>query len=116
MSCSSGKPSDKCQSEVTSTISLSIALEQYLTEKRKTWNPKSVVANERNLGLKVETFIQIVRDMDCQQLNSAHITDYKSKLFKLPANRAKRKEYRSLSLDDVFRMDMPEKDLLSAET
>lgn len=97
-------------------VSLTSAMDMYLTEKKKTWNPKSVEANERNLGLKIQTFIQIVGDIDCSLLRVTHVTDYKTKLFKIPVNRSKRKIYRSLTLDEIFQMDIPEKDKLSAET
>jgi len=98
------------------SLSLTNALGRYLEEKRKTWNPKSVIANERNLGLKIETFIQIVGDLECMALTTAHILDYKSKLFKLPANRSKKRAYRGLAIDELFAMDIPDSHLLSAET
>ena len=87
-----------------------------MAEKRKTWNPKSITANERNLGLKIETSIEIAGDMDCFALTKAHVLDYKGKLFKLPANRNKRKAYRSLNLTDLFMMEITDNHLLSAET
>ncbi len=104
------------QLNTKSSFSLSGALKKYLAEKRKTWSPKAIAANERNLGLKIETFIQIVGDKDCAILNTPHVLDYKGKLLQLPANRTKRKEYRSLTLDEVLVMDIPESHLLSAET
>ncbi|WP_299772999.1 site-specific integrase [uncultured Pseudoteredinibacter sp.] len=113
-----GKPvaQTPIQLNTKSSFCLSSALKKYLAEKRKTWNPKAIDANERNLGLKIETFIQIVGDRDCATLNTSHVLDYKGKLLQLPANRTKRKEYRSLSLAEVLDMEIPESHLLSAET
>ena len=104
------------KASVPTATTLSVALAKYLSEKRKTWNPKSVITNECNLGLKIETFIQIVGDIECISIGTAHIRDYKAALLKLPSNRSKRKEYKELSISELLNSSIPETHLLSPET
>ncbi|MBL4761577.1 MAG: site-specific integrase [Gammaproteobacteria bacterium] len=95
---------------------LSGALERYIIEKKKVWNPKSTNGNERDVRLKIETFIGILGDLPCQQLQSTHIATYKNSLFKLPANRSKLKIYRDLNISKLLELGIPEHHKLGNET
>ena len=97
-------------------IRLSEALEDYIGEKRRSWNPKAINGNERSIRLKIGTFIEIVGDIYCQQLTTKVIVEYKVIILKLPANRSKIKQYRQLSIKKLMEIEVPEHHRLGTET
>ena len=95
---------------------LSDALEQYIIEKKKVWNPKAANGNERDIRHKMDTFIDILGDIQCNQLKSKQVAEYKTKLFKLPSNRSKLKTYRDLNITQLLELNVPEHHKLGNET
>ena len=92
------------------------ALETYLTEKKKTWNPKSHHSNERDIRLKVETFADLLGNPPCHQITAKHMAQYKADLFKLPSNRTKRKPYRDMDIRELLDLNIPDSHRLGGET
>jgi len=94
----------------------SLVLDDYIEEKQKSWSPKSRGSNERSTRLKIESFIQIVGDKQISTLVLEDVVEYKSVLLRLPANRSKIKQYRSLSISQLLEFDIPESKRLSIDT
>ena len=97
-------------------VKLSEALEDYVSEKRRSWNPKAINGNERSIRLKIGTFIEILGDPYCQQLTTKEIVEYKAVILKLPANRSKIRQYRQLSIEKLKDIEIPVHHRLGTET
>ncbi len=99
-----------------SELKLSSALERFIVEKRKIWNPKSSHSNERDVRLKIELFIEIISNRNCQSLTIEQIVNYKNSLFRIPSNRTKIKEYKGLNVQQLLKLEFPQTRLLGNET
>jgi integrase len=102
---------EKKQEQEEPSELLSVVINKYLEETRRTVRAKAVDEYEKCLALMVE----IVGDMPIKRLdgNRKVIREFRENLLKYPSNKNKKREYRDKSLSEILEMVIPERDLLS---
>lgn len=97
-----------------SSKTINEALEIFKEEKRRAeaWTERSAV----DVSYSLDLFCSLVGVTYMSELNHEVMNGFFEKLKKLPANKTKRKMYRDLSLEELLRMQIPEKDRVSVAT
>jgi len=94
---------------------LSQLIEAYLEERQTKWSIKNRDKNLRDIKPKLTLLTDIIGDIKSDELQHAHIVSYKKALLRIPSNR-KKGIYKSLTIDQILQMDIPEQKRLSTET
>lgn len=94
---------------------LSQLIDAYLEEKQTKWSAKGRENNLKDVKPKLTLLIDIIGDIESDDLQHAHIVSYKTALLQLPSNR-KKGIFKSLSIEQILKMDIPAVKRLSTET
>ena len=94
----------------TSGECLSLCSEKYLERKRIGGVIEKSIITDRNF---FKDFIKIVGDIDFSQLTRKEVSGYIDVQIKLPPNKEKSPKYRSLSISDLVRLELPDKETQS---
>lgn len=102
------------KSNLTS-IKLSEAMEKFLQEKRVNLKPNS----DSEITFKNEIFpiaLELFGDIETNALSKEHSNKYKQLILKYPRNRRKIKQYKTLTIDELIRSNVPESDQIAHRT
>ena len=103
---------DKRNSSKFINVPLTVAFDKFINESKQNWKTDSKSEETyRNEILPIFTFVTEVISTD--EIDSNHIQKYKELILKLPKNKNKVKIYRSLTLKQIYEMEVPESDRLS---
>ena len=92
---------------------LSSLVESYIKDISMGWDRKHFDGNDRDLRPRLELIVEIIGDKPCDQITREDVARFKELSIKLPSNRKKKPAYRDLTIDQLSKMEIPEKDLLS---
>lgn len=90
------------------------AFEDFLSQKKSGW--KKTGGMEEGYRVYFEVFKELVGNINTSELTKQHINDYIKAVQTIPSNRKKHARYRNLTVTDLLKLDIPEKDRLSAIT
>ncbi len=96
---------------------LLICLEEFLTERKRSWDVKHTFINEtKDYRPKIGLFIEIIGNKPSGSLNTEDIVKYKKTLLKIPSNKNKKPQYKNLSIRELLKKNINKDDLLSNTT
>lgn len=102
------------KSNLTS-IKLSEAMNKFLQEKSVNWKSNS----DSELNFKNEIFplaLELFGDIETSLLTKEHSNKYKQLILKYPRNRRKISQYKTLTVDEILKSDVPEIDQIAFRT
>lgn len=91
---------------------LSFVVERYLEEKRKIVERKTLDEYEKCLAL----LISVIGDVYIGDVDRKLISDYKSKLLRLPSNMKKKAQYRNKTISELLLIEITDDDLFNLES
>lgn len=104
---------DKQEEVVHESIKISDMVDKYCDENRFRWG---VTFEYKDVRPITSILTEIVGDKECSSLSSQDIVKFKEIYIQLPKNRKKIKRYRSKSVAQLQKIEIPDQDRLSLTT
>lgn len=103
------------KSSSVNSISLTEATDLFVNDKKINWKVNS--DSERTYRQDIfPLFLELLSGLNTGDLDKKHIVEYKSLVLKLPVNRRKVSEYKSLGVRDILDLDIPDEKVISNRT